>query len=228
MRGYKCKHVKSAKFFRDSSTTSIVVILFENTKLISLFADNIARYTKNLSEIEIEEVVTILSHDKTAMLKQCNFPAIYDEMLSDLIEVQRVRYGAVIREGTSLPTKKRHLEKELEKLKDIGIRFQEVKTENDILRRMLLRWGTIREENLSKKSIERYGVKKDKKKKLGYSVSLYELEGILNEYFKIKKAHVYSIDVGSDRSNAERIDLESDSRYLVLSFREGGKKDETF
>ena len=154
---FKSKEVLQAEFYRGSSSPSIEVQFKGNKKTISLFESNIAYCARKLSEIEIEEVVTILSRDKKAMLKQRNFPPIYEEMLSDLIEVQR----------------------------------------------------------------ERYGVKKDKKRKLGYSVSLGKLEEILGLYFKVKKVRVYSIDVGRDRSDVDWIDLDSDSSYLVLSFREG-------
>jgi hypothetical protein len=140
------------KFFRDSGCNSIDVILFEKAKCISLFKDGIAHCAKSLSETEIEEAVTLLSHEKKAMLKQRNFPPIYDEMLSDLIEVQRVRYG----------------------------------------------------------------VKKDKKRKLSYSVSAGKLEDIPGQFVQ-----AYSIDVGSDRLNAELIDLDLDHSYLVLPFRKG-------
>jgi hypothetical protein len=159
---FKSKEVLQAEFYRGRDSSSIEVQFKDNKGTISLFENNIAYYTRKLGEIEIEEVVTILSRDKKAMLKQCNFPAIYDKMLSDLIEVQRVRYG----------------------------------------------------------------VEKDKKRKQDYIVTIDKLDEILSEYYKIKDAHVYSIDVGSDQTHAERIDLESVYRYLILSFREGDEEDE--
>jgi hypothetical protein len=161
MSVYKRKHVKSAKFFR-GVPSSIDIILSSDSECISLFTGIIGFCAKSLSEIELEEVIKILSSNKKAMLKQRNFPSIYEEMLSDLINVQT----------------------------------------------------------------ERYEGKTDKKVKLGYSVGLAKLEEIHGLYYKIKNVHAYSIDVGCDRTSAERIDLKSDDRYLVLSFREEEKGDE--
>lgn len=155
------KHVKSAKFYRHESVVAIDVITHDNLRT-SLYENSIKYFAKYLSDIEIEEAIVILLADKKAMLKPRNFPPVFDEMLSDLINVQE----------------------------------------------------------------ERYSAKKDKKVKLGYSVSIGKLEEIRGLYYKIKNVHAYSIDVGSDRANAERIDLESDYRYLVLSFREGKEEDE--
>ena len=155
--------MKSANFCREG-TPSIDIVLAKGLAPISLFTGFIERHAKKLSEIELEQVISILSRDKEAMQKQHDFPLLFEEMLSDLIEAQTKRYGVRAR--------------------------------------------------------------KDKKRKLGYSVSVGKLEEILGEYFKIKEVHAYSIDVGSDRYNAERIDLESDHRYLVLSFREVEEEDE--
>ena len=51
-----------------------------------------------------------------------------------------------------------------------------------------------------------------------------KLEEILGDYYKID-ANIYSIDVGENKSKAERIDLRGDYRYLVVSFREGNRDD---
>lgn len=157
---FKSKRVKDAEFWRVSTVSGIDVYLLDGKGPIPLSSTLIIHFAKALSERELEETIEILSSKAKVMIKQRNFPLIYAEMLSDLIEVQMKRYG------------KR--------------------------------------------------VKKEKKRKLGYSVSIDKLEEILGEYYKIKDVHAYSIDVGSDRSNAERIDVDSDYRYLILSFR-GGK-----
>ena len=86
------KNVKSANFCREG-TPSMDIVLAKGPVHISLFTDFIERYAKKLSEIELEQVILILSRDKEAMLKQHDFPLIFEEMLSDLIEVQRKRYG---------------------------------------------------------------------------------------------------------------------------------------
>lgn len=154
----KHKNVKNTNFSRERSPS--IDILFDDGEVsISLYAGSIEKNAKKLSEIELEQVISILLRDKEAMLKQYDFPLVFEEMLYDLIEVQVKRYGVRAR-------------------------------------------------------------------KLGYSISLGKLEEILGEYYKIKEVCASSIDVGSDRRNAERIDLESDCRYLVLSFREGEEEDE--
>ena len=79
--------------------------------------------------------------------------------------------------------------------------------------------------DLVKAQKERYGVKKEGGRALGYCVSIDKLEEILGDYYKIKYAHIYSIDVGNDRPKAERIDLRSDYSYLVVSFREWNRDD---
>jgi alkyl sulfatase BDS1-like metallo-beta-lactamase superfamily hydrolase len=147
-----------ADFFRNSGVACIKVYLPGVKGSISIFANIADLRSKSLGKREIEEVIDILSRKKEAMLKQRNFPQIYDEMLTELIEVQR----------------------------------------------------------------KRYGVKKDKKRRVGYSVSGGKLEEILGEYANIQNVHIDSIYVGSNKYNVERIGSESDDRYLVhLSFHEG-------
>ena len=89
----KNKHVESAEFCRDGSTSYIDVILPKVSGSISLWDGFIVFYAKELSEVELEEVISILSRKKEAMLKQRNFPLVCEEMLSDLIGAQRERYG---------------------------------------------------------------------------------------------------------------------------------------
>lgn len=155
---FKTKYVKSVKFSR-LACSSIDVHLSDMPNPIFLFKDIIEHTAKKLSARELEEVIQILMIEKETMLRQCNFPVIYDEMLSDLINVQR----------------------------------------------------------------ERYSIKKEEARKLGFSVSLEKLEEILGEYYNVKDAHAYSIDVGETRSLAKRIDLVSDYSYLALSFQEGAE-----
>ena len=89
----KNKHVESADFCRDYSNDSIEVVLSGGSVHFSLFSEIIAHCAEVLSEIELEEVISILSRKKEAMLKQRNFPLVCEEMLSDLIGAQRERYG---------------------------------------------------------------------------------------------------------------------------------------
>ena len=89
----KYKYIKSAEFRRGDSTSHIVVTFSKLSKSLSLFGDVIDHCAKELSEIELEEVISILSREKDAMVKQRNFPPVYEAMLSDLIKVQRERYG---------------------------------------------------------------------------------------------------------------------------------------
>ena len=91
----KNKNVVSAKFYRKpfAHTALIEVTIQGASEPISLFHDIIEYCAKTLSEIELEEVISILSHTKDVLLKRRNFPPIYEEMLSDLIKVQKERYG---------------------------------------------------------------------------------------------------------------------------------------
>ena len=90
MRTYK--HVKSAEFHREDPRIDITFSKVSKSR--SLWGSIIDHCAKDLSEIELEEVISILSRKKDAMLKQRNFPPVYEAMLSDLIKVQRERYGA--------------------------------------------------------------------------------------------------------------------------------------
>ena len=150
--------VVSAKFCREPFVTrpSIEITIRGASAAISLWRGNIEYCAGVLSEKELEVVIAILSQHKEVMLEERNFPPIYEEMLSELIDAQ----------------------------------------------------------------IARYGVKKEGGRALGYSVSVDKLEEILGDYYKIKDAHIYSIDVGGNKSKAERIDLSGDYRYFVMSFRE--------
>ena len=96
----KYKYVESAEFCRCGSALYIDVVLPKVSESISLWDGIIDFCAKKLSEKELEDVISILSRKKEAMVKGRNFPAAYGAMLSDLIEVQRERYG-VRYEGTS-------------------------------------------------------------------------------------------------------------------------------
>jgi hypothetical protein len=155
---FKKENVIRAKFCRGSSP-SIDVYFEGEVQSVSLFRGIVELGSRKLSEEEIEAVIVILASKKSVLSTLGNFPPIYAEMLTELIEVQRKRYG------------KR--------------------------------------------------VKKDKKRRLGYSVSGGKLEEILGEYFNIQNVHIDSIYVGSNRDGVEQIGSESDDRYLVhLSFHE--------
>jgi hypothetical protein len=152
----KKENVIRVEFCRGSSP-SLDVHLTGEVQPVSLFRGIVELNSEKLSEKEIEAVIHIVTSKKRVMLKQRNFPQIYDELLTELIEVQR----------------------------------------------------------------KRYEVKKDKKRRLGYGVSGGKLEEILGDYINIQDVHIDSIYVGSNRQSVERIDLESDDRYLVhLSFHE--------
>lgn len=154
---FKRTHNIQAEFFRNPGGESIDVYLPRWKVTLNLFEGFIDNDSKVLSEKEIAKVIDILSRKKEAMLKQHNFPQVYDKILSELIGVQ----------------------------------------------------------------IERYGVKKAKKRKLCFSVSGGKLEEILGEYANIQNVHIDSIYIGSNKYGVERIGSESDDRYLVsLSFRE--------
>jgi DNA-binding HxlR family transcriptional regulator len=153
---FKKEDVRCVKFCRGSSP-SIDVYLAGEVQPVSLFRDIVEHTSEALSEKEIEVVIHILTSKKRVMSMQRNFPQIYNKMLTELIEVQRKRYG------------KR--------------------------------------------------VKKDKKRRLGYSVSGGKLEEILGEYANIPNVHIDSIYVGSNKYGVERIG--SNVRHLVhLSFHE--------
>ena len=152
--------VASAKFCREPFTM-LEITIRGLSAVIPLWHAQIEYCARDLSEKEIEESIAILSQHKVVMLKERNFPPIYEDMLSDLIKAQK----------------------------------------------------------------ERYGVKKEGGRALGYSVSIDKLEEILGDHYKLKDAHIFSIDVGENRSKAERIDLRSDYSYLVMSFREENRDD---
>ena len=70
----------------------IEVFIPDSNTSIDIFDGQVEHCCRLLTKREIEQVVSILLCDKKAMQKQRNFPLVYDEMLSDLIEVQRERY----------------------------------------------------------------------------------------------------------------------------------------
>jgi hypothetical protein len=163
---FKSKVVKDAEFWRNRFSEGITILLPDIEGDFSLFGGIINHCAKSLSERELEEVIEILKHKAKIMLKSHNFPLIYDEMLSELIEAQVVRYG----------------------------------------------------------------VKRDKKRKLGYSVSLGKLEEILGKYYNHEKVFIHSIHAGSSIQDTKTIVLrankEKDDRVLFVNFHEKEREDE--
>ena len=89
----KHKHVESAEFRRVLATSYIQVTLPKVPEPIRLWDGTIDLCAKNLSEVELEEVILFLSREKEVLSKQRNFPPVHEQMLSDLIKVQTERYG---------------------------------------------------------------------------------------------------------------------------------------
>lgn len=91
--------MRSAKFFRNSGTVCIEVTPFRMKNNISLFEGLIAHGARVLSDLEIDEAITILLADKKMMSKQRNFPPIFNKMLLDLIKVREERYETTLYYG---------------------------------------------------------------------------------------------------------------------------------
>ena len=90
-----------AKFCRSSNNNYISVSLPGLGGTIELWEGLINLGCNVLGERELEQVVSILSREKETMLKQRNFPQIYEEMLTELIEVQRERYDSRVKKEKS-------------------------------------------------------------------------------------------------------------------------------
>jgi hypothetical protein len=88
----KKENVIRVEFCRGSSP-SIDVYLDGEVQPVSLFRGIVEPTSEALSEKEIEVVIHILTSKKRIMSIQRNFPQQYNEMLTELIEVQRKRYG---------------------------------------------------------------------------------------------------------------------------------------
>lgn len=142
-----------AEFCR-AGTPHIAVFLSREGQTVYLFRGLIEHGCRKLSEAELEEVIDILTFKKRKMLKRCDFPAIYDDMLSDLIEVYRKRY-----------------------------------------------------------------VKRGKKLNK-YSLSVWQLEELIEQRYNFKEVHIDSIYAGSNKGNAAKIEVGSPDRVLYVSFSE--------
>jgi len=83
------KIVESANFYRGIDISSIDIVLLDEPKThITIFPGITKHEDIALSERELDEVIAILSREKEVMLKQRNFPPIYEEMLTSLIKDQ--------------------------------------------------------------------------------------------------------------------------------------------
>ena len=89
----KARTIYTVDFSIDSSSPSIEVELMKGNNTISLTHYNIAYCSKLLSQKEIETVIEILETKKELMLKECDFPSVYSEMLDELITAHDERYG---------------------------------------------------------------------------------------------------------------------------------------
>ena len=89
---FKSKRVKDAEFQRNGTVSWIAVFLPDVEDHISLSSSLISYCAKVLSERELEETIELLSRKAKVMLKQRNFPPIYDEMLSELKDILEERY----------------------------------------------------------------------------------------------------------------------------------------
>jgi hypothetical protein len=90
------KSIKSAVFRRISGLGVIEIPLSDTHFPLCVYSASIKHDLMSLGEKELEQVILILEHEKEAMLKEHNFPPLFDEMLSDLIKVQIERYGEKI------------------------------------------------------------------------------------------------------------------------------------
>ena len=82
-----------AKFCRVPSAAHIEISLPGFEEDILLWRGLISSSFDVIGSSDLEQVISILSRDKEAMLKRDNFPPVYDELLSELIDVQIARYG---------------------------------------------------------------------------------------------------------------------------------------
>ena len=89
----KARSIYTVDFCRDNAHPSIEIKLMKGKGTITLHHCGIAFYSKKLSQKEIETAIKILESKKELMLKECDFPCVYDEMLDDLITAYEERYG---------------------------------------------------------------------------------------------------------------------------------------
>lgn len=152
----KYKGVIRASFCRAGRQGYIDVHLRGLEKTISLVDGIIAYCSKALSEKEIKTVIEILECKKELMLKERNFPPVYEEMLSDLIEVYKERYTKQVNKGN------RRLSQD--------------------------------------------------------SLSITELEKVLERHYKVKEVCINSIYAGSNSYNTFKTEVGSPKGFLTLSF----------
>ena len=89
----KARSIYTVDFCRDDASPSIEIKLMKGNETISLFGGIIENCSKTLSQKEIKTIIEILETKKELMLKECDFPKVYDEMLDDLITAYEGRYG---------------------------------------------------------------------------------------------------------------------------------------
>jgi hypothetical protein len=88
----KARSIYTVDFCRGNATSSIEVELMKGNETISLNHCNIAYCSEVLSQKEIKTIIEILETKKELMLKECDFPSVYGEMLDDLITAYEGRY----------------------------------------------------------------------------------------------------------------------------------------
>lgn len=122
----KIENVVNAKFVRTDSLGYIDVSLHDIKRSIYLYGGCIESCAKTLTEIEIEQLVTILKRWMVVRDKR-EVPEVFNDMLSDLCDVQIKRAGVRIQKGnerrktcTSFRLNKYELEELLKQYKHCG------------------------------------------------------------------------------------------------------------
>ena len=95
-----------AEFDRTSSFSSIEVVVPDREIPLSLFEGNIGDGVKHLSEIEIEQVISILKQKKDKMGVR-GTPQVFEDLLSDLCDAQVKRAGMRIQRANKKKDNKR-------------------------------------------------------------------------------------------------------------------------
>ena len=93
----KARSIYTVDFCRDNASPSMEIELMKGNETISLDRHSIAYCSKVLSQKEIKTIIEILETKKELMLKECDFPKVYDEMLNDLIIAYKERYGKQVK-----------------------------------------------------------------------------------------------------------------------------------
>lgn len=87
------KHIIRAGFFRSSTQVGIEVN-FPDVREPYFLSELATKFSARvLSDMELAEVIGILTCEKVVMENQQNFPPVYAKMLSQLCELQTERYG---------------------------------------------------------------------------------------------------------------------------------------